>query len=54
MQIIVSFELYIDIGTRYIPNVTTCSVYHWNQNRNKADDKLVQCRGIYLFMFIYI
>ena len=24
-----------DIGNRCIPNMKTCSIYHWNQNKNK-------------------
>ena len=39
MQLTVSFELYIDIGPRYVPNLKMCSVYHWNHNRNKAENK---------------
>ena len=27
----VFMNLYIDIGSRYIPNMKTCSVYHWHQ-----------------------
>ena len=38
MQFTVSFELYIDIGTRYIPKMETY-LYHWNQNRNNAENK---------------
>ena len=29
--------LYIDIGSRYIPNMKTCSVYHWHQKRNNGE-----------------
>ena len=39
MQFTVSFELYINIGNRYIPNMKTTSVYNWNQNRNKVENK---------------
>ena len=41
MQFTVSYlEFYIDIKTRYITNIKTCLVYHWNQNRNKIENKL--------------
>ena len=43
----------IDIGTRYIPNMKSCSVSLWYQNRNKPDKKC--SRGIYLSLYsIYI
>ena len=52
MQLTVSFELYIDIGMRYIPNMKTY-LYHRNQNRNKAENKSVLCiRGIYICLII--
>ena len=45
-------NLYLDIGSRHIPNTKTCSVYHWNQNRNKTENNAVHCsRGIY-YLFI--
>ena len=48
-------NLYIDIGTRYISNMKTCSIYHWNQNRNKAENKfsLLQLRYLYICLFGY-
>ena len=55
MQFIESFEfVYIDIGTRYIPNLKTCSVYHWNQNRNKAENKCSSLHQKYLFICLFI
>ena len=42
--------LYVDIGTRYIPNKTNCSAYHWNQNRNKAENKCYWLQQMYLFI----
>ena len=39
MQITVPFEFFVDIGISYIPNMKTCSVYRWNQNKNQADNK---------------
>ena len=47
-------NLYIDIGTRYIQNMKTCSVYHWNQNRNKADNKCSSLQQRYLFVYLTI
>ena len=38
-QFPVSFEFTYRIGNRYISNMKTCSEYHWNQNRNKAENK---------------
>ena len=38
MQFTMSFELYIDIGMRYILNMETY-LNHWNQNRKKAENK---------------
>ena len=32
-------NLYIDIGTRYIPKMKKFSVYYWNQPRNNAEKK---------------
>ena len=32
-------NLYIDIGSKYITNMKTCSVCHWKQNKNKAGIK---------------
>ena len=32
-------NLDIDIGTRYIPDMKTCSLYHWNHNRSKSENK---------------
>ena len=47
-------NLYIGTGTRYILKMKTCLVYHWNQNRNKAENKcsLLQYRGIYLSVYL--
>ena len=56
---LLNLHIATDIGTRYIPNIKTCSIYHWNQNRNKAENKcssLQFSRGIYLsvyFRFIF-
>ena len=48
-------NLYKDIGTKYIPNIKTCSVYHWNQNRNKGENKCSSLqRGIYLCLFVCV
>ena len=48
-------SLHIDIGTRCIPNMKTCSVYHWNQNRNKVENKCSHySRGIYLSVYLTI
>ena len=53
MQFAVSFELYIDIVSSYIiPNIKACSVYHWNQNRNKAENKLISLQWRYLFIYL--
>ena len=46
-------NLYIDIGTRYIQNMKTCSVYHWNQNRNKAENKCSSLQQRYLFICLF-
>ena len=48
-------NLYIDIGTRYVPNIKTCSLYHWNQNRNKAKNKcsLLQYKYLFICLFDY-
>ena len=46
-------KLSIDIGTRYIPNMKTCSVYHWNQNRNKAENKCSSLQQRYLFICLF-
>ena len=48
MEFILYFESYIDIETRFIPNMKTCSIYHWNQKRSKAENKF-----IVLEVFIY-
>ena len=53
MQFIVSFELYIDIGTRYIPSVKTY-FYHWNQNTNKTDNKCSSLQRRYLVIYVYL
>ena len=37
-------------GIRYVPNMKNCSVYHWNQNRNKADNKCSSLQQMYLFI----
>ena len=47
-------NLYIDIGTRYLPNIKTCSVYHWNQTRNKVESKCSSLQQRYLFLFIWL
>ena len=47
-------DIDIDIGTRYIPNMKTCSVYHWNQSKKRQRINAVYCsRGIYLCFFIF-
>ena len=33
----VFMNLYIDIGSRYIPNMKTCSVYNWHQKWNNGE-----------------
>ena len=43
MQFTCLLNVYIDIGTRYMK---TCSVYHWNQNKNKAEDKWTCSKNI--------
>ena len=30
----------------------TCSVYHWNQNRNKAENKCSSLQKRYLFIYL--
>ena len=47
-------NLYIDIGTRYIPNIKTCSVYHWNQNRNKAEKMQFIAVEVFIYLFIWL
>ena len=42
-------NLPINIGTNHMPNMKTCSVYHWNQNRNKAENKCSSLQQRYLF-----
>ena len=39
MEFNVSFELYINIRTRNIPNMKTGSVYHCNQETEKTEKK---------------
>ena len=46
-------NLYIDIGIRYILNIKTCSVYYWNQNRNKTDNKRSSLQWRYLFICLF-
>ena len=46
-------NLYLDIGTRYVPNMKTCSEHHWNQNRNKIENKFSSLQYRYLFIFDY-
>ena len=46
MQFTVSFELYIDIGTRYIPHMKTY-LSHWNQNRNIAVE-------VFIYAYLYL
>ena len=46
-------DLYIDIGTSYIPNMKPCSVCHWDKSKNKPE--IVHCnRGFFIYLFIYI
>ena len=46
---------YIDIGTRYMPNMKTCSVYYWNQNRNNTEKwSYWSIRGIEIFICLFI
>ena len=47
-------NLYIHIGTRYIPNMKTYSVYSWNQNRNKAENKCSSLQWRYLLICLFI
>ena len=47
------FWIYIiDIGTRYIPNMKTCSLYHWYQKRNKPENKCTSQQQRYLFIYL--
>ena len=46
-------NLPINIGTNHMPNMKTCSVYHWNQNRNKAENKCSSLQQRYLFTFLF-
>ena len=46
-------NLYVDIGTWYIPNMKNCSVYHWNQRRNKAENKCSSLQYRYLFICLF-
>ena len=40
---------------RYISSMKTCLVYHWNQNRNKAENKYSHwSRSISLFIYLFI
>ena len=38
-NLICLLNLYIDVETSYKPHMKDCSVYYWNQNRNKAENK---------------
>ena len=46
-------DLYIDVRTRYIPNMKTCSVHQWNQNRNKAENECSSLQYRYLFICLF-
>ena len=48
-----SFEFIYRHWTRYIPNMKNCSVYHWNQDRNKAENKCRFLQQRYLFIFLF-
>ena len=52
-NLICLLNLYIDIGIRYIPNMKTCSVYHQNQNRNKAENKCSSLQQRYLSICLF-
>ena len=39
---------------RYITTMKTCSVYHWNQNRNKTDYKCSSLQYRYLSVYLYL
>ena len=55
MQFTVSFELNIDIGIKYIPNIKTSSEYHWNHNRKQ--DRINEDyynTGIYLPVYLHL
>ena len=47
-------NLYINIGTMYKPNIKTCSVYYWNQNRNNIENKWDSLQLRYLFICLFI
>ena len=54
MQFTVSWIYIIDIGTRHIPNMKTCSVY-WYQNRKSQRINAVdRSRGIYISVYSII
>ena len=46
-------NLYKDIGTRYKPNMKTSSAYHWNQNKNKDENKCSSLQQRYLFICLF-
>ena len=55
MQFTVSFELNIDIGIKYIPNIKTSSEYHWNHNRKQDRINEDYCNtGIYLPVYLHL
>ena len=42
----------LNIGTRYIAKMKSCSVYYWNQNKNKVESSL-QWRYLFICLFIF-
>ena len=48
-------EFYIDLAAIYIPNMETY-LYHWNQNRNQAENKgsSLENKGSSVEVFIYL
>ena len=42
----------LDIGTRYIAKMKSCSVYYWNQNKSKVESSL-QWRYLFICLFIF-
>ena len=46
-------NLYIDIGTRSITKMKTCSIHHWNQNRNTAENKCISLQYLFICLFIF-
>ena len=48
-------NLYIDIETKYIPNMKNCLVYGWNQKKTRQRINSVHwSKGIYLCVYLYL